>query len=252
MSSRCSAPSLPRRIGPSHRSPDFSTGTFTSRPRGHHMNVRPADPRSHADSEFHFSEQPQPVRGTADAARAGPPLRREGSRAAWRAMGARRQDPARDLPPHGRARFPRHAPRGRIWRHRYGPAGVDGVGGGTRALDLRRLHLVGAGSYRHVGGPHHAARHAGAEAEISARDHPRRDDLLDRGDRARCRLRRRRVEDAGPPRRRLLGDQRLENVHHQCGLWRHPDRRRAHRSRTPRAAAAFRCSSSSARRRASP
>ena len=23
------------------------------------MNVRPADPRSHADSEFHFSKQPQ-------------------------------------------------------------------------------------------------------------------------------------------------------------------------------------------------
>ena len=23
------------------------------------MNVRPADPRSHSDSEFHFSEQPQ-------------------------------------------------------------------------------------------------------------------------------------------------------------------------------------------------
>ena len=146
-------------------------------------------------------------------------------------MGARRQDPARDLPPHGRAWLSRHAPRGRIWWHRHGPAGVDGVGGRTRTLDLWRLHFVGAGSYRHVGGPHHPARHARAKAEISSRDHPRRDDLLDRGDRARCGLRCRRAEDAGPPRRRLLGDQRLEDVHHQCGLWRHPDRRRAHRSR---------------------
>ena len=41
-----------------------------------------------------------------------------------------------------------------------------------------------------------------AEAEISSGDHPRRDHLLDRGHRARCGLRRRRAEDARPPRRR--------------------------------------------------
>ena len=231
MSSRCSARSFPRRIRPSHRLPDFSTGTFISRPRGHHHERQARRSAQPLRQRIPFLGAAAAVRGVADAARAGPPLCREGSRAAWRAVGARRQDPARDLPPHGRARLSRHAPRGRIWWHRYGPAGVDGVGGGTRTFDLRRFHLVGAGPYRHVGGPHHPARHARAEAEISARDHPRRDDLLDRGDRARCGLRRRRAEDAGTPRRRLLGDQRLKDVHHQCGLWRHPDRRRAHRSR---------------------
>src|SRR5205807_89725 len=83
--------------------------------------------------------------------------------AVWRAVGARRRDPARDLSPHGRARLPRHAPRGRIWRHRYGTVGFDGVGRRARPIHLRRIHFVGAGSYRHVGGPHHAARYPAAK-----------------------------------------------------------------------------------------
>ena len=111
------------------------------------MNVRPADPHSHSDNEFHFSEQPQ----LSEELRM---LREQVRRFVEKevvphgeAVGARRQDPARDLPPHGRPRLSRHAPRGRIWWHRYGPAGVDGVGGRAWTFDLRRFHLVGAGPH---------------------------------------------------------------------------------------------------------
>ena len=196
------------------------------------MNVRPADPRSHSDSEFHFSEQPQlseELRMLREQVRRfvekevvphGEQWERDGKipREIYRRMGALGFLGMRHAAEYGGTDMGPLA--SMVWAEELGRSTFGG------------FHLVGAGAYRHVGGPHHPARHAGAKAEISARDHPRRDDLLDRGDRARCRLRRCRVEDAGPPRRRFLGDQRLEDVHHQCGLWRHPDRRRAHRSRS--------------------
>ena len=70
-----------------------------------------------------------------------------------------------------------------------------------------------------------AVRHRGAEAALPRAGDQGREDLLPRDHRARRRLRRRGHQDARGARRRRVGHQRLEDLHHQ----RPP--RRLHRAR---------------------
>ena len=111
------------------------------------MNVRPADPRSHADSEFHFSEQPQlskELRMLREQVRRfvekevvphGEQWERDGKipREIYRRMGALGFLGMRHAAEYGGTR--------------YGPAGIDGVGGGTRTVDFWRVHFVGASAH---------------------------------------------------------------------------------------------------------
>ena len=172
----------------------FLTGTFTSRREGIIMTSGPPIRANHDDSEFILGAAAA-LRGMRSFARASAPLRREGGRSAWRAMGARRQDPARDLPPHGSifgvsacATRPNMA--APIWVRC-----VDGVGGGAGALDLRRVtssvlvHTdMSAVQITLRGTPEQKQKYL---PRSSAANH-----LFHRGYEHRCRLRRRRVEDA--------------------------------------------------------
>jgi len=144
------------------------------------MNVRPADPRSHSDSEFHFSEQPQlseELRMLREQVRRFVEKEVVPHGEQWSAT----QDPARDFIAYGRARLSRHAPRGRIWRYRYGP-----LASMVWAEELGRSTFGGFTSScwfiptcRLFTSP---ARHTGAKQKYLPAIIPRRDDLLDRGD----------------------------------------------------------------------
>ncbi len=104
---------------------------------------------------------------------------------------------------------------------------------------------------RHRGAVPRAPHHRGAEAALAARVLLGRDPHRDRHDRARRRLRPRRPEDHRGPRRRRLGHQRLQDVHHQrlappTWCWSPPAPRPE-----KKAQAASRCSRSSPTARAS-
>ena len=201
-------------------------------PRGHHHERQlPADPRGSIRREFHFSEQPQlseELRMLREQVRRfvekevvphGEQWERDGKipREIFRRMGALGFLGMRHPVEYGGTDMGPLA--SMVFAEELGRSTFGGFTSSTLVhIDMSAVHITLRGTPR-------------TEAEISSRDHPRRDDLLDRGHRARCRLRCRRSEDARPPRRRLLGDQRLKNVHHQRGLWRPSDRRRAHRSR---------------------
>ena len=102
--------------------------------------------------------------------------------------------------------------------------------------DMASPHLVHAGTSEQI-------------AALSARDHPRRAHHGGGHHRAGRRLRRGRAAHPGAARGRSVGAERRQDVHHQRRARRPVLRRRAHRSRTPRARAASPCSSS---RRARP
>ena len=76
---------------------------------------------------------------------------------------------------------------------------------------------------------HRRPRHPGAEGALAARDGRRRADLRHRDDRARRRLRPRRAEDHRGARRRRLGAQRQQDLHHQRLPGRPGHRRHPHR-----------------------
>ena len=81
--------------------------------------------------------------------------------------------------------------------------------GQWRALDGHR------GAHRHGHAADPAVRHRGAEAGVPGAGDPGPEDRLPRHHRARRRLRRQGHPDARRARRRRVGDQRLEDVHHQ-------------------------------------
>ena len=74
-------------------------------------------------------------------------------------------------------------------------------------------------------------RHRGAEAGVAAPAGDREQAGVLRADRARHRVRRRQPHLAGHPRRRRLGDQRAEALHHQRHLGRRGPRLRPHQRR---------------------
>ena len=140
------------------------------------MNVRPADPRSHADSEFHFSEQPQlpeELRMLREQVRRfvekevvphGEQWERDGKipRAIYRRMGelgllGMRHPEDSAAPTWGRSRR---------WCGRRNSAARPSAGLPRRCWCIPTCRR-----------PHHAARHGRAEGEVSSGDHPRRDHL---------------------------------------------------------------------------
>ena len=116
---------------------------------------------------------------------------------------------------HGRARIPR-------------PFDAGGLRRSGRRLLLQPRARRGAlvrrlgrdvdghrGAHRHGDAADPAVRHRGAEAELPRARDPRREDLLPRHHRARRRLGRERDPHARRPRRRRVGHQRLQDLHHQ-------------------------------------
>ena len=96
---------------------------------------------------------------------------------------------------------------------------------GDGGRQLRRAGDGRGGAHRHGHAAGPPVRHRGAEAGLPRARDQGREDLLPRDHRARRRLRRGRHQDARRARRRRVGDQRLEDLHHQ----RPP--RRLHRAR---------------------
>ena len=93
----------------------------------------------------------------------------------------------------------------------------------------RRRGLVLRHPQRRLPAVHRRPRHAGAEGALAARDGRRREDLRHRDDRARRRLRPRGPEDHRGARRRRLGAQRQQDLHHQRLPGRPRHRRHPHR-----------------------
>ena len=153
-------------------------------------------------------------RGARPAARVDRQLRHQGAGAARRALGG--GDLRRlGLPAHGRAGLPRPLlPRGvrrpgrRLLRQPDPRRGDAQVQLGRAGDGHRRAHRHG-----HAAGA--PVRHRGAEAELPGALDQGREDLLPGDHRARRRLRRERDQDPRRARRRRVGDQRLEDLHHQ-------------------------------------
>ena len=137
----------------------------------------------------------------------------------------------------------------RVRRRRRRRAHQPGVRRGAVAVDLRRLHRHGAGAHRH-GRPH--LHHAGTPEQL-ARYLPRvisgRADHRGRHHRARRGVGRRGHPHPRAARRRRLGAQRHQDVHHQRRARRPVLRRGQDRRGGERATS--RCSSSRRARRAS-
>ena len=150
-----------------------------------------------------------------------PRRRREGDQPARRRVGARRDLPGpRALPQAGRARHPRPRVRPRLRGSGRGPQLHPRVRRGDGPLQHRRRRHGHQRPDRHGhpgAGPLRERRPQGA---LPAPGHRRRDDRRHRGDRARRRQRRGQPPHPGHPRRRRVGDQRHQALHHQ----RHPGR----------------------------
>ena len=152
-------------------------------------------------------------------------LRHEGDRAARRAVGRRAHVPGRRRARHGRARAVRPAvPRG-VRRRRCRPHDAVHRDRGDRpGRQLAGDHARGRCVARRRADP--PLRVGGAETGVAAPPVRRRGARCIRSDRTGRRLRRRRHPHQGRARRRGLGDQRREGVHHQL---RHRDHGARHR-----------------------
>ncbi len=124
-----------------------------------------------------------------------------------------------------------HMPaRGRRAGHGQGHAGPDQRAARSKPDCAARLRHVGAGHRQH--GDPVAGRHPGAAAPLPGAAGRRRGALVHRHDRAGgLRLGPDPDPDPGTPRRRRVGHQRPQVVHHQRRLRRLRDRLRGHRSR---------------------
>ena len=159
-----------------------------------------------------------------------PAVRRARGQAAPGALGASGHRRSRDLAQGGRGRLPLPVARREVRRRRRRlPALVRGHGGAGAHLRVGLRHVA---ALRHRRAVPPRVRQRGAEAALAARLRLGRARHRHRDDRAGHRLRPRRHRDDRGARRRLLRDQRREDVH----LERHPlrpvHRRRQDRSRS--------------------
>ncbi len=153
-------------------------------------------------------------RGARPAARVDRLVRGEGAGPPRRALGG--GDLRRlGLRAHGRARLPRPLlPRGVRRSGRRLPV-QPRAGRGDHQVQLGRARDGRRGAHRHGHAAGVPVRHRGAEAGVPGARDQGREDLLPGHHRAGRRVRRGGHQDARGPRRRRLGHQRLQDLHHQ-------------------------------------
>ena len=178
------------------------------------------------------------LHGTArDVQAGGARLRRPGSGAAHRGVGAGGRDPQVHLAAHGRAGLHRRRVRRKVRGRRRGLPDHRRPLRGDGALALRVARHGGGRADGHVLAPPLLDGKRGAQGEVPAGDLPGGRALRHRRHRAGRGLRRRGDQDARRPRRRALRAERLEDVHHQRRARRPLLRRRADRHGRRRQAA---------------
>ena len=130
-------------------------------------------------------------------------------------MGGARLCPARSPAQNGRIGLFRHYLPCRVRWFGSRCAHFAGLCGGVVAQHIRRIHRDGAGSFGHGFAPPGECRVPRTTGKIFAVDHSWRMHYRGGGDRARCGIRRRRHPHSRPNRRRRLGIERRQDVHHQ-------------------------------------
>ena len=139
---------------------------------------------------------------------------RQGAQAARGGVGAD-DVPGLGVPAHGRAGAARALLSRGVRRPGRRLLLQPGPGRGARALGLRRPGHGPRGPHGHGDPADPPVRHGGAEAALPRARDRGREDLLPRHHRARRRLRRLRHPHPRGARRRRVGDQRVEDLHHQ-------------------------------------